>query len=80
VEHRLEPHYREAYRGRSAAEFIGKMEGALQELDETAYWIELLVETKAVSPKLIAPLLDETEQLIAIFVTSVRTSKLKRSK
>jgi four helix bundle protein len=73
-------HYREAYRSRSPAEFISKMEGGLQELDETAYWIELLVDTKAVSEKLVAPLLDETQQLIAIFVASVRTSKKTRTK
>ena len=39
-------HYREANRARSVAEFISKMEGALQELDETSYWIELLLESK----------------------------------
>src|SRR5881227_2228725 len=37
-------HYREACRARSDAEFISKMEGALQELEETTYWLELLVE------------------------------------
>jgi four helix bundle protein len=73
-------HYREAFRGRSTAEFISKMEGGLQELDETAYWIELLVETKSVSAKLVAPLLDETEQLPAIFVASVKTSKQTRNR
>ena len=35
-------HYREAMRARSDAEFISKMEGALQELEESAYWMELL--------------------------------------
>jgi four helix bundle protein len=57
------------------AEFVSKMEGGLQELDETAYWMELLVETKNVSPNRLGLLLDETEQLIGIFVASVRTSK-----
>jgi four helix bundle protein len=71
-------HYREASRGRSVAEFVSKMEGGLQELDETAYWLELLVETKAVSAKRLAPLMDETEQLLSIFVASVKTSKQKR--
>jgi len=37
-------HYREAYRSRSNAEFISKIEGGLQELEETCYWIELLIE------------------------------------
>jgi len=38
-------HYREAKRARSTAEFISKIEGALQELDETIYWLELLTES-----------------------------------
>jgi four helix bundle protein len=38
-------HYREAHRARSTAEFISKLEGGLQELDETAYWLELLAES-----------------------------------
>jgi four helix bundle protein len=71
-------HYREAARRRSVAEFVSKMEGGLQELDETAYWLELLVETKAVSAARLEPLMDDTEQLLRIFVTSVKTSKQKR--
>ncbi|HXG12156.1 MAG TPA: four helix bundle protein [Gemmataceae bacterium] len=38
-------HYREAMRSRSNAEFISKLEGGLQELEETAYWLELLGDT-----------------------------------
>src|SRR5947209_6177271 len=37
-------HYREAYRSRSDAEFVSKLEGGLQELEETEYWLELLTE------------------------------------
>src|SRR4030067_1356104 len=39
-------HYREGIRARSNAEFISKIEGALQELEETGYWLELLLESK----------------------------------
>src|SRR2546422_6808836 len=49
-------HYREAFRAKSRADFISKMEGALQELDETQYWLELLVEAGAVPPKQLQPL------------------------
>ena len=52
-------HYREAFRAKSRADFISKMEGALQELDETQYWLELLVEAGAVPPEQLQPLLDE---------------------
>jgi four helix bundle protein len=67
--------YREACRARSNAEFISKMESGLQELDETSYWLELLIEGAIVQPNLLAPLLDEANQLIAIFVTCVKNAK-----
>src|SRR3954471_9300297 len=37
--------YREAFRGRSRAEFVAKCGDALRELEETSYWLELLVES-----------------------------------
>ena len=69
-------HYCEAQRAKSNADFISKIEGALQELDETAYWLELLVEAKIVPEDKLASLRKETDELIAIFVTIV--SKMKR--
>ena len=41
-------HYREANRAKSDADFINNIEGALQELEETGYWLELLVESEIV--------------------------------
>lgn len=35
-------HYREAQRAKSSLDFISKVEGALQELDESGYWLELI--------------------------------------
>lgn len=55
------------------------MEGALQELDETAYWLELLVESGLFRPELLSDLQQETDELIAIFVSSVKTAKSRRS-
>jgi four helix bundle protein len=72
-------HYREATRARSTAEFISKLEGGLQELDETAYWLELLVDSKLLPDTRLAELRREAEELIAIFVSSVRTAKRRRS-
>src|SRR5437870_11080767 len=43
--------YREAYRGRTKAEFIAKCGDSLRELEETAYWLELLVDGKIVDRK-----------------------------
>ncbi len=70
-------HYREAQRGKSDADFINKIEGALQELDETAYWLELLVDAKIVLASKLNPLMHETDELIAIFVTIVNKMKRK---
>src|ERR687885_2826131 len=49
-------HYREAHRAKSDADFISKIEGALQELDETAYWFELLIESDIFSADRMKPL------------------------
>jgi four helix bundle protein len=70
-------HYREAFRAKSRADFISKMEGALQELDETLYWIELLADAGAVQARQLQPLLVETDELISIFVTIVKRTKEK---
>ena len=68
-------HYREATRARSNAEFISKLEGGLQELDETVYWIELLTAAGVLREDAAKPVLDEADQLIRIFVTCVRNAK-----
>ncbi len=67
--------YREASRGRSKAEFISKIGDCLKEIDETEYWLELLVDSGCVSAAKMADLLDETRQLIAIFTTINKRSK-----
>ena len=73
-------HCREAFRSRSDAEWISKMEVALQELDETLYWLELLVETDAVAATRLSPLLEEINELIAIIVASLKTVKARRKR
>ena len=70
--------YREGCRARSDAEFIAKLGICLQELDETAYWLELLEEAEIVKPSLLVDLHDETNQLIAIFTTISKNRKAKR--
>ena len=68
-------HYREATRARSRAEFVSKIEGALQELDESSYWLELLGLSGIVSKQLLADLYTEIDELIAIFTTPAMTAK-----
>lgn len=67
--------YREAYRGRSRAEFIAKAGDCLKELEETAYWLELLEEGGIVEVARLNDLRQETDELIAIFVTIIRKAK-----
>jgi four helix bundle protein len=68
-------HYGEAQRAKSDADFISKVEGSLQELDETAYWLELLRDSGMASAEKLHPLLKETDERIAIFVTIVKKVK-----
>jgi four helix bundle protein len=70
--------YREACRARSDAELISKLESTLQEIDETSYWLELLVESEIVTKRKLAPLMNEADELIRIFVTTIRNIKGKR--
>jgi four helix bundle protein len=67
--------YREAYRGRSKPEFIAKCGDCLREIEETGYWLELLVEAGIVPAKKLAPLRKEIDELTAIFVTIIKRSK-----
>ena len=67
--------YREACRARSNAELISKLGIVTQELDETIYWMELLVEGEVVPAARLAELQTEAEELLKIFVTSIRTTK-----
>jgi len=68
-------HYREANRAKSTPDFISKIEGGLQELDETDYWLELLGDSEIIPPSRLVDSRTETNELIAIFVTSVKTAK-----
>jgi len=67
--------YREAYGGRSKAEFVAKCGDSLRELEETAYWLQLLSDGKIVSPEKLSALRQECDELIAIFVTILKRSK-----
>ena len=71
--------YREAQRAKSDADFINKVEGSLQELDETGYWLELLKDSGIFSTDKPSPLLKETDELTAILVTIVKKVKNKRT-
>jgi len=69
--------YRESCRAKSNADFITKIEGCLQELEETRYWLEILFESKIIEDKVYRTIDDEANQLIAIFTTVVKKVKSK---
>jgi len=70
-------HYREATRARSTAEFVSKLEGGLQELEETMYWMELVTEANLLPTSRLADLAAEADELTAILVSCVRSAKAK---
>ena len=68
--------YAEALGGESRNDFIHKVKISLKELRETEVWLKIIMEAKLVkSPGSLNSLLDETGELIAIFVRSIRTAK-----
>jgi four helix bundle protein len=67
--------YRAACRARSKAEFVAKLGIVLEEADETVFWLELLPEVGLTPLELITPLIKEANELVSIFVASLRTAK-----
>jgi four helix bundle protein len=65
--------YRAVCRARSDREFISKMNIVLEEADETMFWLELIIDRKWFDEKEVSNLLDEGNQLTAIFVSSLKT-------
>jgi four helix bundle protein len=70
-------HSREASRARSDAEFCSKIDGLLQEADESALWLELLMEECGMDNECTRFLQKETDELISIFTTIV--SKVRKN-
>ena len=62
--------YRGACRGRSKAEFIAKLGTVEEEADESAYWLELLIDAHLISPPRVIPLLKEANELTASMAAS----------
>lgn len=65
-------HYREATRARSAAEFSSKLQGGLQELEESCYWMELLVGAEIIAEERISPIQQEADELTRILITCAK--------
>jgi len=70
--------YRAACRGRSKAEFIAKIGIVEEESDESLFWLELIVEAGLLPHARVSDLMQEADELTAIFVATGRSAK-KRS-
>jgi four helix bundle protein len=64
-------HAREASRARSDSEFCSKLDGLLQEADETQLWLELLIEDCNIQDPKLPDMHREAGELLAIFTTIV---------
>ncbi len=67
--------YRSACRARSTADFVSKMGIVEEEADESAYWMELLIDSKLMSRRQLDNLLKEANELVAISVASIKTAR-----
>ena len=67
--------YRAACRAKSQADFIAKMGIVEEEADESAFWLELIVESGLMKKALVEDLMSEANQLVAIVVSSINTAR-----
>ncbi len=66
----------EANYAQSRADFISKLQIALKECHETAYWLELLVKSEICCYETIKPLIDDCGTIRRILIASINTAKL----
>lgn len=70
--------YRAACRAKSTADMIAKLQIVEEEADETHYWLELLVKAELMDEARLQPLMQETDEITAMVVTSIRTLQANR--
>ena len=71
-------HYRAACRAKSRADFINKLGGAIEEVDESALWLEILAEADICPTSATTPLWKEADELTRILVRSRETARLNQ--
>ena len=73
------PNHGEAQAAESQKDFIHKLRISLKELRETQRWLRLIQRAPLIKkPELLNDMLEETEELIKIFVTSIKTAEKKK--
>lgn len=71
---------RESKNAQSMLDFISKLSIALKEADETAYWLELLVESDIIDQSQFSPIYSELNEIIAMLTSIIKTCKQKIDK
>lgn len=72
--------YGEAQSAESRLDFVHKLKIVLKELRETKVWLLMIIRAELIKPPTtLEPLIRETDELISIFVASVKTSTKTRS-
>lgn len=72
--------YRATVRAKSNADFIYKIQIVLEEADESHYWLEVVKEAEIKRGTDVDRLIDEANQLTAIFAATDKTAKAKKIK
>lgn len=72
--------YRAACRAKSTADFINKLKIVEEEADESSFFLDLLAEINEKNKVRISELLKESDELVAIYVSSLKTMRLRESK
>ena len=70
------PNYGEAQSAESRKDFIHKMKVSLKELRETLIWLKIIERKPLSDPKKMKDILQECDELISIFVASVKTAEM----
>ena len=71
--------YRAACRPKSVPDMIHKLNIVAEEADETLFWLELLIETDLIPQAKLQNLLQETDEILAMTITSLKTLRHRQS-
>ena len=75
------PNYGEAQSAESKADFVHKLKVALKELRETEMWLKIILKARMIKPvSKLTPILQETDELVAILFTSIETAKKRKGR
>lgn len=70
--------YRAATRGKSTADFLNKLKIVEEELDESIFGLEFILELQSSFKQDIDPLMKEANELLSIIVTSIKTTRYSK--